>query len=315
VLVQAGRLETARGELSAARSHCEHARRVIEQAAAPVAWVRVVTEAIAEAELWAGRPEDAYDEALAGLRAIRGTDESPLGDVLLMLGLRALADLRDLSPDAPSLARVGDRQASLLEAVEALGWDPLAPPSVTTPGGPSPRSAATAATCRAELARLERRNDQESWQRARFAWSAVNCPVRSAYAGWREAEAALAARSTADGVAALRRTHLEATAMGMRALVGELEALSRWYRVDLLDEAPAAAPSALDGYNLTAREREILEELAAGRSNQEIADALFISVKTVSVHVTNILRKLDVRGRQEAARIAHRHGLGAVVLS
>ena len=49
--------------------------------------------------------------------------------------------------------------------------------------------------------------------------------------------------------------------------------------------------------------------LAAGWSNQEIADHLFISVKTASVHVSNILRKLSVSGRHEAARVAHRLGV------
>ena len=55
----------------------------------------------------------------------------------------------------------------------------------------------------------------------------------------------------------------------------------------------------------------MLTGLAAGRTNQEIADVLFISVKTASVHVTNILRKLDVSGRHEAARVAHRLGVRA----
>ena len=53
----------------------------------------------------------------------------------------------------------------------------------------------------------------------------------------------------------------------------------------------------------------MLAGLSAGRTNQEIADELFISVKTASVHVSNILRKLEVGGRQEAARVAHRLGV------
>ena len=56
----------------------------------------------------------------------------------------------------------------------------------------------------------------------------------------------------------------------------------------------------------------MLAALAAGHTNREIADELFISVKTASVHVSNILRKLDVDGRQEAARIAHRLGVALV---
>jgi DNA-binding CsgD family transcriptional regulator len=57
---------------------------------------------------------------------------------------------------------------------------------------------------------------------------------------------------------------------------------------------------------LTVRELDVLRLVAAGRSNREIADELFISVKTASVHVSNILAKLGVRGRGEAAATAHR---------
>ena len=60
---------------------------------------------------------------------------------------------------------------------------------------------------------------------------------------------------------------------------------------------------------LTEREREVLLLVAAGRSNPEIARALFISAKTASVHVSNILAKLGVGGRVEAAAVAHRLGI------
>ncbi|WSL21965.1 LuxR C-terminal-related transcriptional regulator [Streptomyces sp. NBC_01283] len=57
---------------------------------------------------------------------------------------------------------------------------------------------------------------------------------------------------------------------------------------------------------LTTREREVLRLVAAGRSNRRIAEELFISPKTASVHVSNILAKLGASGRGEAAAIAHR---------
>ena len=56
---------------------------------------------------------------------------------------------------------------------------------------------------------------------------------------------------------------------------------------------------------LTSREREVLRLLVAGRSNREIAAALFIAPKTASVHVSNILAKLGAASRTEAAAIAH----------
>jgi DNA-binding CsgD family transcriptional regulator len=68
-----------------------------------------------------------------------------------------------------------------------------------------------------------------------------------------------------------------------------------------------SAPAAQLG--LTPREAEVLALVAAGRSNRQIAQALFISPKTASVHVSNILAKLGVAGRVEAATIAHRLGL------
>ena len=60
---------------------------------------------------------------------------------------------------------------------------------------------------------------------------------------------------------------------------------------------------------LTSRELEVLRLVADGRSNGQIAEELFISRKTASVHVSNILAKLGVTSRVEAAALAHRRGL------
>jgi DNA-binding NarL/FixJ family response regulator len=95
--------------------------------------------------------------------------------------------------------------------------------------------------------------------------------------------------------------------------------------VPLLEEAQALArrarlPFAVNGapelpefatFGLTDREREVLQLVAEGRSNPQIASVLVISPKTASVHVSNILGKLGVASRGEAAALAHRHGLGA----
>lgn len=61
---------------------------------------------------------------------------------------------------------------------------------------------------------------------------------------------------------------------------------------------------------LTERELEVLKLIAAGLSNQEIGDALYIGVKTVKTHVSNILAKLGVYDRTQAAVFALRHGIG-----
>jgi DNA-binding NarL/FixJ family response regulator len=70
------------------------------------------------------------------------------------------------------------------------------------------------------------------------------------------------------------------------------------------------APAAGDGIDqLTTREREVLAELAKGRSNREIARALTVSEKTVKAHVSAVLAKLGVQDRTQAALIAVRHEL------
>ena len=68
-------------------------------------------------------------------------------------------------------------------------------------------------------------------------------------------------------------------------------------------------PAGGHSLGLTPRELEVLRLVADGRSNREIAGELFISAKTASVHVSNILAKLEVTSRGEAAATAHRLGL------
>jgi two-component system, NarL family, response regulator LiaR len=67
--------------------------------------------------------------------------------------------------------------------------------------------------------------------------------------------------------------------------------------------------SALPHEQCTARELEVLTLIGEGKSNQEIADELFIGIKTVKTHVSNILMKLGVEDRTQAAIYAHRHGI------
>jgi DNA-binding CsgD family transcriptional regulator len=73
-------------------------------------------------------------------------------------------------------------------------------------------------------------------------------------------------------------------------------------------EEPRAADEAAQ-LGLTVREREVLALVALGRTNRQIADALFISENTAGVHVSNILGKLGVKGRGEAAAVAYRLGI------
>jgi DNA-binding CsgD family transcriptional regulator len=111
----------------------------------------------------------------------------------------------------------------------------------------------------------------------------------------------------------LRRAAAITGRLGARPLDGEVQALARRARLDLTPPAAAAAaadvPGPAEQLGLTRREAEVLALVAAGRSNRQIAQALFISPRTASVHVSNILAKLRVRTRVEAAAVAHRLGL------
>lgn len=72
------------------------------------------------------------------------------------------------------------------------------------------------------------------------------------------------------------------------------------------DQLRAAAAAAVESFGLTPREQDVHRLVAAGHTNRRIAEELYISPKTASVHVSNILAKLGVTGRGEAAALAHR---------
>ncbi len=90
--------------------------------------------------------------------------------------------------------------------------------------------------------------------------------------------------------------------------MADIERLARQARIAL--EHPSGDAPLRDPLGLTEREAEVIRLVAAGRSNQQIADELFITRKTASVHVSNILGKLGVANRVEAAAVAQRLGLG-----
>jgi DNA-binding CsgD family transcriptional regulator len=178
-----------------------------------------------------------------------------------------------------------------------------------------PEKVAQAALGEAEATRLEGRSDPTRWAAAAAIWEDQSQPYRAAYARWREGEALLAARGQrAAATEALRQAHEISERLGAAPLRHELELLARRARIDLVEPAtgpanPPIEPSPADRLGLTRREQEVLALVAAGRTNRQIAEELFISVKTAGIHVSNILAKLGVASRVEAATAAHRAGL------
>ncbi|MPZ94355.1 MAG: AAA family ATPase [Propionibacteriales bacterium] len=125
------------------------------------------------------------------------------------------------------------------------------------------------------------------------------------YAGYRLGRALTAAGERTAASAALRDAAEQADRLGSGLIRGWVDDLSRRARLPLLGEVRGSA----DSFGLTSREHEVLRLVAAGRSNRQIGEELFISGKTASVHVSNILSKLGVSGRGEAAAVAHENRL------
>ncbi|XVQ08579.1 helix-turn-helix transcriptional regulator [Spirillospora sp. CA-255316] len=160
------------------------------------------------------------------------------------------------------------------------------------------------ARARAEHARAHGKGDPELWRTALDAFS-YGFTYEVARSRWRLAESLAAQGARDEAVNEWRRALEEAETLGAAPLVRALNDLGA--RARLAAQQPATAGPPAGG--LTAREREVLKLVAEGRNNKEIAAALFISPKTASVHVSNILAKLNVTSRTQAAAKAHTDGL------
>jgi DNA-binding CsgD family transcriptional regulator len=168
----------------------------------------------------------------------------------------------------------------------------------------------------AELARADGLHDPAQWAAVAEQWEQHGRLPHVAYAHFREGEAELlAGHGTADALTALRQAHDLATTIGIAPLRDQIVDVARRFRVDLGGGDGRVNAPHIDVSGLTARELEVLALVAQGRTNRQIAEALYISVKTASVHVSNILMKLDAQNRGEAAAIARDRGLLAAVSS
>jgi DNA-binding NarL/FixJ family response regulator len=177
------------------------------------------------------------------------------------------------------------------------------------------------------LARIEGRDEPTFWISAAAEFPPHS--VEAITARYRQAEAMLAAKAPREEITSVMvEAHEAALEIGARPLVDRLEALARRARIALIPDrsmAPEASTdavppldilppgtAALRARGLSDREIEVLTLVAAGYSNGDIGQRLFIARKTAAVHVTHILDKLDVASRTEAATIGVRLGLPEV---
>jgi len=308
---QRANLDIARGDFDAARRWLQEADDLAAKAdhaqfdaqfAGPLAIAR------AELALWEGRDQEAFQAVADGLVALARVGGEAGFPALFPLGLAATADQAERASarrDTTKAKAARSNGDELLAHLEALaGVNPYFPELSTA-----------LAQSRAEHTRLHGRTDPAAWTAAAARWNKLGQPYDAAWAQWREAEALLASGAPkAKGEATLRAAHAAAVRLRAAPLRHELELLAQRGRVRLhaaTEPSPATAETRpiSASLGLTAREAEVLALVAAGRTNRQIGQALFITPKTASVHVSRILAKLGVGGRGEAAAVAHRLGL------
>ena len=310
-------LAAVRARLLAGRGMSEEARRrlaAIDATSLEPDMAAFIARVDAEIALAEDRPAHAAEAAEGGLSRLEGLDDVLWGAPLVGLSLRALADLAEAAraaQDSGAVNAAADRAGPIRARLAEL-----------TGRASTPSARAWVAAAVAETGRLDAVPNPAAWSGAATAWDAVPDPAEAAYVRYREAEALLRqAGVRADVADTMRAAHDTAVRLAAAPLAASIEALARRARVQLQEPAAtdSSAPSAVAARargarpaspaGLSAREIEVLRLVAAGRSNGEIAERLFITRKTAGVHVTHILDKLGVSNRVEAAMAAARLGL------
>jgi DNA-binding CsgD family transcriptional regulator len=250
---------------------------------------------LAEHYLWQGDTETGIREAEAALAVIVGY--SPMAIRPAAVAVSAWADRAVQSRatgDEPTAAMA--EAARLVQVAREGAAYPERPRFVLGREGRG-----WLARAEADYQRALGNNDPRHWQAVMDAFG-PSYVYEIARTRWRMAEALAEAGQREEAAEQWHLATKAAAHLGARPLRQALDDLARRARIgDTVHHTHEAG--------LTTREREVLRLLAAGRSNREIAAALYIAPKTASVHVSNILAKLNAASRTEAAAIAHRDGL------
>ena len=308
--IRTAQVRIGRGEFDEAIRHLDRLDSQLE-GSADTQWIAPAAAARAEYAIWTGDATTALRSIADGLARTQpsyGANVSRIGP-LLALGIRAAADVveprraRSSRMPADSARRQAADYLARMQGIRdevAARWPALlrlAEPFL--------------ALCKAEVTRLEGRSDPAAWGTAAELFESMPLPYTAAYARFREGEASSSSRAglrdAARARAALGGALATARALSAEPLREVVQAAAERAGLDLeQDEARrrSAGPA-----GLTRREQEILGLLARGLTNREIGDRLFITEKTASHHVSNVLAKMDVRSRAEAAVEAIRLGI------
>jgi len=260
---------------------------------------------LAEHALWQGDTDTALAEVTATLSVQLGYlgGYGPPVIRVAAVGLSACADRAErarAARDEDRVAAATSKAAELIEAARAGAAYQRKPKFVLGVEGRG-----WLARAEAEWHRARGHNDPQGWLAVLDAFGPAFV-YEAARSRWRLAEALAEAGERDEAQQQWRQAVQAADKLGAAPLRAALDSLARRAR---LGPVPAGGQAGGDLATLTAREQEVLRLLAEGRSNREIGAALYITPKTASVHVSNILAKLGAASRTEAAAIAHRDGL------
>jgi DNA-binding CsgD family transcriptional regulator len=260
---------------------------------------------LAEHALWRGDTELAIKEAQLAIDVV---NEPPWG--YHPSAIRPAAVALSARADRAVRARAaGDDETAAAELAAAAELRQIAREGAAFRKRPKfvlgPEGRGWLARAEAEYRRASGDNDPQAWQAVlgEFGPAYVYEVARTQ---WRLAEALAEAGRRDEAAEQWRQAAQTAGQLRATPLRAALDDLARRARIGT---APQQARDGAVFASLTSREREVLRLIAAGRSNREIASVLFIAPKTASVHVSNILGKLGVASRTEAAAVAHREGL------
>ncbi len=293
------RIDIARGNLDDAAADLEAVELLARATTGPRQRLPLLVLFTALA-LWRRRPEVALAHVEDGFTVVEaGADDILAVAPLVWHATWAWADVVTSGHAPPSEAQVGRVRHHCAELARR-GSDTV----------PAVRSSIEAFSlmCAAEVGRAEQATDPDAWEHAADTFDRLQHPYPSAYARMRQAEALLVRRAhSAQAAEVLRRADDLARALGARPLLDDIAGLAGRARISLETPPLAAAhaePGVLDV--LTARELEVLHEVANGLTNREIGERLFISEKTVGVHVARIFTKIGVHSRVQASAVLHR---------
>ncbi len=308
IRLQAATLAVRRGAKDAARDHLQRARELLpdlEQRPGLMAG-----SPIAETLLAQDDPAAAF-ELVERVLPVNAVDPRVV-DELMVWGARAAADLVERASDDRDQTAVQTHREALTRLVETRA---TLPGIAFQPSGPDDTvQVAWAALFAAEQGRAEGSEDSlRLWRKAVAACAAAGMGWEQQVASWRLCAALVESGASGTEAAELLRSVYDyATGQGAVPLKAMAEELAASTRISLTSpRVPGSEPVPAAFIGLTAREKEVLAYLVANRTNAEIAEALFISEKTVSVHVSNLLRKTDTGSRREVAALARRVGWGA----